>query len=396
MKFASSQQSTLGIEWELQLVDADSNDLRQSADFLVEQFSAHPHIHREMLLNTIELTSGVHSSVSGCVGDLTSAFDEVSEAAAALRIELTSAGSHPFANPAYQRVTDKRRYRDLVERTQYWGRQMLLFGTHVHVGIDQRDKVLPILAAMLTKAYHIQALSASSPFWNRTDTGYATNRAMYFQQLPTAGVPRQFQTWDELEEFERGMLATTTISHFNEVRWDVRPSPTWGTLEIRVADANTNISELAAVAALTHCLVDHYSTMYDRGYELPRLPEWFVSENRWRSARYGMDAWLIVDSEGREECVKDSLLALVDELAPTAKRLGCEAELARVSQICEQGAAYERLRAVSQCNGGSLEAVTMHMREETRAGKPLTPRVYDSESTDRAARLFGLPGTNSN
>ena len=168
MDFAKSAQSTIGIEWELQLVDQDSNDLRQAAEFVIDQLKGKPFIQKEMLLNTVENTSGVHHTVDGCLRDIRQGAESVRETTDPLRIDIATAGSHPFANPAYQRVTNNERYAELVNRTQYWGRQMLLFGTHVHVGIDRRDKVLPILKAMLTRAYHIQALSASSPFWARS------------------------------------------------------------------------------------------------------------------------------------------------------------------------------------------------------------------------------------
>lgn len=371
MDFAASAQSTIGIEWELQLVDQDSNDLRQAAAFIIDQLRGKPFIQKEMLLNTVELTSGVHRTVSGCLDDIRLGTQYVRETTDPLRIDIATAGSHPFANPAYQRVTNNERYAELVNRTQYWGRQMLLFGTHVHVGIDRRDKVLPILKAMLTRAFHIQSLSASSPFWAGKKTNYASNRAMVFQQLPTAGVPRQFDTWQELEHYTADMTKTGTIDHFNEVRWDVRPSPGWGTIEVRVSDANTNALELRAIAALIHCLVDHFSTELESGRTLPAMPDWYVAENKWRSARYGMDAILITDRFGNEEHVADTVRDTVRTLEPVAEKLGCLDALAGILTILDMGAAYQRLLRVAELNGGSLDAVVEHMREEMRVEKPL-------------------------
>ncbi len=371
MDFAASAQSTIGIEWELQLVDQDSNDLRQAAAFIIDQLRGKPFIQKEMLLNTVELTSGVHRTVSGCLDDIRLGTQYVRETTDPLRIDIATAGSHPFANPAYQRVTNNERYAELVNRTQYWGRQMLLFGTHVHVGIDRRDKVLPILKAMLTRAFHIQSLSASSPFWAGKKTNYASNRAMVFQQLPTAGVPRQFDTWQELEHYTADMTKTGTIDHFNEVRWDVRPSPGWGTIEVRVSDANTNALELRAIAALIHCLVDHFSTELESGRTLPAMPDWYVAENKWRSARYGMDAILITDRFGNEEHVADTVRDTVRTLEPVAEKLGCLDDLAGILTILDMGAAYQRLLRVAELNGGSLDAVVEHMREEMRVEKPL-------------------------
>ncbi|MGO1622731.1 glutamate--cysteine ligase [Flaviflexus sp.] len=377
MDFAKSEQSTVGIEWELQLIDQDSNDLRQAAAYVMEQLKDQKFIQAEMLLNTVEVTSGVHHTIAGCIEDIRVGAEAVREVTDPLRIDIASAGSHPFANPAYQRVTDSDRYAELVNRTQYWGRQMLLFGTHVHVGIDRREKVLPIIRAMLTRGFHIQALSSSSPYWAGEHTQYASNRAMVFQQLPTSGTPRQFEQWHELEQYTSDLKKTGVIEHFNEVRWDIRPSPGWGTIETRVCDANTNIYELQAIAALIHCMVDHFSTEWDEGRELPWIPDWYVAENKWRASRYGMDAILIVDRDGNEEHVLDTVKRMVRRLEPTAEKLGCLEELTGINDILEIGAAYQRFIEVAKRNDGSLDAVVEHMRSEMKADKPL-PSAFTS------------------
>jgi carboxylate-amine ligase len=160
-----------------------------------------------------------------------------------------SAGTHPFAQWQSQEVRAKDRYLELVDRTQWWGRNMLIFGVHVHVGIDSRDKVLPIVNALLAYVPHLQALSASSPFWGGTDTGYASNRAMMFQQLPTAGLPFQFDQWADYEKYVDDMLTTGIIDHINEIRWDIRPAPHWGTVEVRVCDGLPTLEEILAITA---------------------------------------------------------------------------------------------------------------------------------------------------
>jgi len=288
-----------------------------------------------------------------------------------LRVELMSAGTHPFARWAQQKVTDKQRYATLIDRTQWWGRQMLIYGVHVHVGIEDRDKVLPIQRAMLTCFAQLQSLSASSPFWGGRDTGYASNRALMFQQLPTAGLPFQFEHWDQLESYVADMIHTGVIDGFDEIRWDIRPAPKFGTLEMRICDGATNLTEVTALAALTHCLVEHFSTMLDDGRELPTMPPWFAQENKWRSARYGMDAIIILDAAGNEELVTDAVGRLLVELAPVADRLGCRPELEAVRIILKRGASYQRQRAVARRNAGELDAVVASLVAEMRAGRPL-------------------------
>jgi carboxylate-amine ligase len=373
--FSSSQRSTLGVEWELALVDKDSGDLRQVAQTILDAVSPdgsqHPHVRQELLLNTVEIVTGVCNTVAEAGEDLQRSIELLHTLADPLRVELMCAGTHPFARWNNQKVTDKERYATLIDRTQWWGRQMLIYGIHVHVGVEDRNKVLPISRALLSYLGHIQSLSASSPFWGGKDTAYASNRALMFQQLPTAGLPTNFDEWSELEQYVDDMVKVGVIDEFNEIRWDVRPSPHYGTIEARIADGASNLTEVLALAALTQCLVEHFSTLLDEGKPLPRMQPWFVQENKWRSARYGMDAILILDESGREDLVSDDLLRLLRELEPTAARLGCETELDYVRVILRKGASYQRQRAVARRNGGDLGQVVSHLVKEFREGKPL-------------------------
>lgn len=388
MKFADSERSTIGIEWELQLIDRDSLDLRQCGDLVVDRArELNPDselIHGEMLRNTVELVSGKQTNVAACAEDLQRGVDMLAPVIDPLRIDLASAGSHPFANPEFQRVSDSERYAKLVNRTQYWGRQMLLYGTHVHVGVEDYRKVLPILNYLLTQLGLMQALSASSPFWGGVDTRYCDNRAMVFQQLPTAGTPRQFTQWHQLEEYTAGLMKTGVIGSFNEVRWDIRPSPALGTIEVRVCDAASNLTEVRAAAALIHALVETASRRLDAGEELPTIPPWFLDENKWRAARYGMDATLIENAHGDEASVKDTLPVLLEQLAPAARDLNCLEDLEALYDIAASGVGYQRQRAVVE-RTGTLEAVVEHMCAEFESGKPVS--AYDFEYDPRGMRF---------
>ncbi len=382
LPFARSQRSTLGVEWELQLVDRDSLDLRQCAAEILRGMGSDEHIHSEMMLNTVELVSGARRTVAECIDDIALAFDRLLPVTDPLRVDLISAGTHPFADPLVQKVTDAERYARLVDRTRLWGHQMLIFGTHVHVGLEERAKALPILRALLTRTAHLQCLSASSPFWAAQDTGYADNRAMMFQQLPTAGAPHQLNTWDELEAYAGDMIHTGVIEDFSEVRWDVRPSPRLGTIEVRSCDAATNLTELAGIAALTQCLVESFSRALDRGEELDVMPAWYVDENKWRSARYGMDAILIVDSLGNEELVSDTVARMLTDLAPVAQDLACQTELEGVRATLEAGASYQRQLSAVRAGCGNEAAVRL-LLAEMRAGRPLPPSDVPAASAPR-------------
>ncbi|GAB3142954.1 glutamate--cysteine ligase [Amycolatopsis sp. NPDC004378] len=375
IEFSPSRRSTVGAEWELGLVDRRSGELSSAAGQILEAVrpdgaAEHPKIKQELLLNTVEVITGVCDTIAEVKADLAGSLDVLHGVADPLGVEMFSAGTHPFSNWYQQKVTDKERYAKLIDRTQWWGRQMLIYGVHVHVGVDHRDKVLPILDALLNYAPHLQALSASSPYWGAEDTGYASNRALMFQQLPTAGLPFQFRKWAELESYVEDMFTTGVIDHFSEIRWDIRPAPHLGTIEMRVCDGLPTLEEVGAISALTQCLVDDFSERLDDGEILPTLPPWHVQENKWRAARYGTDAIIILDAAGRERLVTDDVADLLDRLEPVARRLDCVSELRDVETILRYGPSYRRQRAVAEQHKGSLKAVMASLVAEMRDGIP--------------------------
>ena len=364
IEFNASARPTLGVEWEFALVDKTTRDLSNTASELFETVDAsvegpglHKRLHKELLRNTVEVVTGVCETVQEAMADLTETLRLVRPFADDLGVDLYSAGTHPFAEWSSQLLTPGHRYEELIERTQWWGRQMLIWGVHVHVGIGHREQVIPVVSSLLNHFPHLQALSASSPMWSGTDTGYASNRAMMFQQLPTAGLPFQFQTWEEYESFVDDHMRTGVIEYLNDIRWDVRPSPALGTVEVRVCDGVSNLPELAALTALTHCLVVDLTDRLSAGETLPTMPPWHVQENKWRSARYGLDAEIILDAAAHERLVTDDLADLLTRLEPVAKRLGCVDELRSVDAITRTGASYQRQREVARRTGGDLVAV---------------------------------------
>jgi carboxylate-amine ligase len=368
--FHGSPEPTIGIEWELALVDRESRDLVNSAADLFSRVSGqlehNDRLHKELLRNTVEIVSGVSHTVGEAVDDVRRTAGIVLDAGDALGIDLLGAGTHPFASWSAQQLTEGHRYQELINRTQWWGRQMLIWGVHVHVGLPARDRVLPVLNALLRTYPHLLALSASSPVWSGQDTAYASTRAMMFQQLPTAGLPFAFGTWAEYESYVDDQVVTGVIDDLTEIRWDIRPACHLGTIENRVCDGVSRLDELAALAALIHCLVVDLDDRIAAGEQPPVLPPWHVQENKWRAARYGLDAIVILDAENRERLVTDDLADLLERLEPTARRLGCETELRAVDEITRRGASYQRQRRVAEESNGDLVAVVEHLVGELR------------------------------
>ena len=372
--FASSPRSSLGVEWELQMVSRETRQLTSGASQVLAELSPegeHPKAKHELLESTVEVITGVCTTVEEATADLAGTIAELTPLVEARGLGLMCSGTHPTTDWATQTISPDPRYAKLVEDMQWLARQLQIFGVHVHVGVRSPDKAIPIVNALSAYIPHFLALSASSPYWIGHDTGLASSRSKVFENLPTAGLPFQLGGWDEFESYMETLISTKTIGSIKEVWWDIRPHPSYGTVELRICDGLPTLHEVGMVAALSQCLVEVLDREIDKGYTLPTPKGWVVRENKWRAARYGMDAEIIREDETTVP-VRDALLELAHELRPTAERLGCAEELARVEGVAEGGASYQRQRAVAQAAGGDLTAVVDSLLGEFAAGTPWT------------------------
>lgn len=369
--FTKASRSRLGIEWELACIDHATGELAPAAPELLAEVGVSegfPQVTRELLTNTLELVSAPSDTVGIAVEELRGLLGPVMQAANERGFDLMCAGTHPFSQALEQQVTPgSPRYDQLIDRTRWWGELMSIWGVHVHVSVDDRDKVWPIIAGLIHYQPHLQALSASSPFWHSHATSYASNRAMLFQQLPTAGLPPDFTRWDQYEQIVADLTHVGVIDDLSELRWDVRPAPKWGTIEIRAYDGVSTLREIAALTALSQCLVEHFSRELDAGRELVPLQPWYARENKWRAARYGMDAIIIKNRAGDERLVTDDLADLMATLEPVAADLGCAAELASLAEIVAGGASYQRQLRVAEANNWDLLPVVRSLVAELEA-----------------------------
>ncbi len=371
--FNPSPRSSLGVEWELMLVDRETRELTSGAHEILHELhpdGEHPTAKKELLQSTIEVITGVCGTVAEATADLGRTLEQVVPLAESRGLGLMCAGTHPITNWRTQRISEDPRYAKLVEDMQWLARRMQIFGVHVHVGVRSPDKVIAMVNALQAYIPHFLALSASSPYWAGTETGLASARSKVFEGLPTAGLPQQVEGWAGFERYMETLIKTDTIASIKEVWWDIRPHPTYGTVELRICDGLPTIAEVGMVAALSQCLVEMMDREIDKGYTLPTPRRWVVQENKWRAARYGLDA-RIIHGEDSTQPVRDALLELVQDLRPTAERLGCDAELAMVASVVESGASYQRQRAVAAASGGDLSAVVDSLLAEFTTGHPL-------------------------
>jgi carboxylate-amine ligase len=374
--FRSSERASLGVEWELQLVDRGTRELSAGAVEVLEEIrpdgaEEHPKAKHELLQSTVEVITGVCTTVEEAKADLAGTVAEVAAAAGRRGLGLMCAGTHPFTDWRTQQISPEERYLQLVERMQWPARRLQIFGVHVHVGVRAPEKAIPVVNALCQYLPHFLALSASSPYWIGADTGLASARSKVFEGMPTAGLPYQLSGWPQFEEYMETLISTRSIESVREVWWDVRPHPGFGTVELRICDGLPTLDEIGAVAALAQCLVEQFDGQLDRGYTLPTPADWVLRENKWRAARYGLDADIVVDEKGTVRPVRQAITDLAEDLGPTARRLGCEAELADVARVLEVGASYQRQRAVAAADDGDLRAVVDGLLAELRDGLPV-------------------------
>jgi carboxylate-amine ligase len=371
--FESSARSSLGVEWELQLVDRETRQLHSGSLEILKALSPdggeHPKAKHELLQSTIEVITGICGTVDEAMADLAATIDDVRGEADKLGLGLMCAGTHPITEWSSQELSPNPRYYALLDKMQWLARQLQIFGVHVHVGIRSPQKVIPILNALTTYIPHFLALSASSPYWIGHDTGLASARSKVFEQLPTAGLPFQLTGWDQFEEYMETLIKTKTIDSIKEVWWDIRPHPTFGTVELRICDGVPTLAEIGMVAALSQGLVEIFDRELDKGYTLPMPKGWVMRENKWRAARHGLDADIIYGENNDTRPLREELAELVRELQPTAERLGCEDQLALVNDILVDGASYQRQRAVAAASGGDLTAVIDSLLQEFETGE---------------------------
>ncbi len=373
LTFVPSERASLGIEWELQLVDLGTRELTGVASRVLDAIrppgqDTHPKAKHELFECTVEVITGICQTVSEAMDDLRGTVEVVGAAAAEYNAGLLCAGTHPFSNWSQQRTSPSPRYAELVEELQWLAHRLTIFGVHVHVGVRSRDKVIPMVNALSRYVPHFLALSGSSPYWQGYDTGLASARSKIFETLPMAGLPDQFADWAAFESYVRALVATGAISTIRDVWWDIRPHPDFGTVEFRTCDGLPTYDEVAAVAALSQCLVERLDRQFDRGYTLPMPQGWLLRENKWRAARYGLSADIIDDARGTLVPLKRVISDLVEDLMPIAHGLGCAAELAGVERILAVGASASRQRAVAQAHDGDLTKVVDALLAEMRDG----------------------------
>jgi carboxylate-amine ligase len=360
--FGKSDAYTLGVEEEYMLLDGESFDLVQHIDTVLEAVAGHEletRINAELMQSVLEIATPVCHTAGDVAAQLRTLRGYVGEVARERSMRVGSAGTHPFSLFERQRITAKDRYRALVDQLQYIARRELIFGMHVHVAVDDPEKAIQVVNALIGHLAELVALSASSPFWRGEATGLASSRHMVFAAFPRSGPPPRFRDYADYAEVVGQLERTGCIADYTHIWWDIRLHPRLGTIEIRICDAVTRLDDVIAITAFCQALVKHYSERFDAGEEVPSFHRILTTENKWLAARYGLEAPVMDLHTGRRNRlpVAQVIRRTLRLVEPHARELGSEAELAGIETILRRGNSADAQLRVFNANRDIVEVV---------------------------------------
>ncbi len=361
---------TIGIEEEYQTIDPKTRDLRSHIDMEIiakGRTLLREAVKPEMHQSVIEVGTGVCKNIKEAKDEIKSIRRQVIQLARDNGLRLAAGGTHPFADWRQQEIYPDARYQEIVEDMKMVARANLIFGLHVHVGVEDRETAIHIMNAARYFLPHMLALSTNSPFWLGMDTGLKSYRCKVFDKFPRTNIPDYFMSWGEYENFVNLLIQTHCIDNAKKIWWDIRPHPTFSTLEFRICDLPMRADETIALAALIQATVAKLYKLHaaNQGFRLYRRA--LIMENKWRALRYGLDGKLIDFGKRTEVPLRDLMeeyLALVDDVLD---ELGSREEIGYVRRMLEDGSGADRqLRVFHQT--GDLTKVVDYMIEETEAG----------------------------
>nr|HAT8713456.1 YbdK family carboxylate-amine ligase [Legionella jordanis] len=370
IQFLSQGFLTLGVEIELQLIDALDYNLCSRAQEVLDATSHLKKVKPEFYLSTIEVNTDKCHGVQEVEEDLYLTLSELQLATKGLGVLFAGTGSHPFSTYADWKISPSERYQDLLDRNQWLTRRMSVFGLHVHLGMTSGEDCIRYNNFLMHFLPHLLALSSSSPFWQGIDTGLASCRPTTYESLPTAGQPYAVKSWQDFEHLYKTLKHCGSIRTLKDLWWDLRPSPGFGTLEIRVCDGTATLAETVALVAFIHTLAHWFA---DNGSWLESVsypPYWLSRENKWRAIRHGLDAQLVTNTEGKIKAMREDIDEWLEKLKPYVRKLKYESYFDVLRTIMNSGTSSERQRRVFQ-NRACLKDVVKHNVSEFLLQVPL-------------------------
>jgi glutamate---cysteine ligase / carboxylate-amine ligase len=368
LNFTQNEKTlTLGVEMEIQLVDNNTLRLTPKAPEILRMLQ-HQRLTKEMFRSTLELITGICSNVHEVHKDLTETLQQVRQVGEELNLSFAGTGTHPLADYNNRILSPTPRYHELLDRNQWLIKRMAVYGLHVHLGMRDGDSCIQFNNFFLHFVPHMIALSASSPFWRGQDTGLAACRPTAYEAHPTSGLPEVVGDWTEFNHLYQMLIQTGSIQSMKDLWWDMRPSPGYGTLEIRICDGPATMLELESIVAWIHVLAHWFEENTEDFYSRNNLKpyNWVLRENKWRALRYGIDAEII--SHESLETIKLSahITDWLEKLDPYFVKLGYEKYAKCLKEIVLMGNSAARQRKVMTETDDIYEVIKHNIAEFNR------------------------------
>ena len=360
---------TLGIEEEFQTIDPLTRELRSHMSRIVEdgQAKLQEQVKAEMHQAVVEVGTIICKNIHEAREDVIKLRRYVFELADKVDLKIVSAGTHPFSDWKEQPITPNPRYDQIIEELQEAARSNLIFGLHVHVGIPNREVGIQIMNTARYFLPHVFALSTNSPFWEARNTGYKSFRTKVFDKFPRTGIPEFFSSAAEYDNFINLLIKTNCMDNAKKIWWDLRLHPFFNTVEFRIFDAQLRVDETIALAAVSQAIVAKLFKLMEKNLNFRPYRRPLISENKWRAARYGIDAKLIDFGKQEEVPFQYLLNELIDFVDDVLDPLGSREDVERLLKIAREGTGADRQLAVYR-ETGSLHAVVDYMVAETYSG----------------------------
>lgn len=366
---SSLQGFTIGIEEEYQILNPETRELQSYVQEFLDQgrLVLKDQIKPEFMRSQIEVGSQICHSIDEARSELVRLRRTVSDVAEAHGLAIAAASTHPFSNWQEQEVTAAERYSEHEQKLAEVARRLLIFGMHVHVGIDDKELMIDVMSQVRYFLPHLLALSTSSPLWLGRRTGLKSYRSIVFENMPRTGPPPSFQSWAEYQNFTDLLVRTGSITDPTYIWWDIRPHPVFPTLEFRMCDICTKVDEAICMASLIVALVAKLIRLRRSNQSWRRYRHALICENKWRAIRYGIDGDLIDFGRQEEVPLRELVGELLEFVDDVLDPLGVRREAEYVHTILAEGTSADRQLATLD-ETGDLKAVVDRLIEETKAG----------------------------
>ena len=362
---------TIGIEEEYQTIDPVTRDLRSHihAEIIEKgKLRLQERVKAEMHQSVVEVGTSVCVSIKDAKDEVKKLRRDMIGLARENGLSLAASATHPFTDWRTQDINPDERYKNIVEDLQLVARANLIFGLHVHIGIEDRETAIHLMNHARYFLPHILALSTNSPFWLGMNTGLKSYRCKVFDKFPRTNIPDYFPSWGEYENFIKLLIKTNCIDNAKKIWWDIRPHPFFNTLEFRICDIPMRAEETIAIAALIQATAYKLWKLHAGNQDFRQYSRALLMENKWRAVRYGLEGKLIDFGKEAEVDERELILEYLSFVDDCVDELGSREAVASVRTILDNGSGAERQVRKFKESNGDLNAVVDYMVEETRAG----------------------------